>query len=90
MLTARERIERQMSTPSLVRLHRTLSRLSSTVTMMNTGAHPDDEQSGMLAWLRLGLGMRVIIACSTRGEGGQNALGPERLGALGVMRSREL
>ncbi|MGV8938674.1 MAG: PIG-L family deacetylase [Allorhizobium sp.] len=90
MLTARERIERQMSDPSLVRLHRTLSRLSSTVTMMNTGAHPDDEQSGMLAWLRLGLGMRVIIACSTRGEGGQNALGPERLGALGVLRSREL
>jgi LmbE family N-acetylglucosaminyl deacetylase len=90
MLTARERIERQMADPSLVRLHRKLSRLKSTVTMMNTGAHPDDEQNGMLAWFRLGLGMRVIIACSTRGEGGQNALGPERLGPLGVIRSREL
>ncbi|MGN7292577.1 PIG-L family deacetylase [Rhizobium sp. SAFR-030] len=90
MLKARERIERQMSDPSLVRLHRKLSRLRSTVTMMNTGAHPDDEQNGLLAWLRLGLGMRVIIACSTRGEGGQNALGPERLGALGVVRSREM
>ena len=90
MLTARERIERQMSDPSLVRLHRKLSRLKSTVTMMNTGAHPDDEQNGMLAWFRLGLGMRVVIACSTRGEGGQNALGPERLGPLGVLRSREL
>lgn len=90
MLTARERIERQMADPSLVRLHRKLSRLKATVTMMNTGAHPDDEQNGMLAWFRLGLGMRVIIACSTRGEGGQNALGPERLGPLGVLRSREL
>jgi LmbE family N-acetylglucosaminyl deacetylase len=90
MLTARERIERQMNDPSLVRLHRKLSRLRSTVTMMNTGAHPDDEQNGLLAWLRFGLGMRVIIACSTRGEGGQNALGPERLGALGVVRSREM
>jgi LmbE family N-acetylglucosaminyl deacetylase len=90
MLNARERIERQMNDPSLVRLHRKLSRLRSTVTMMNTGAHPDDEQNGLLAWLRLGLGMRVIIACSTRGEGGQNALGPERLGALGVLRSREM
>jgi LmbE family N-acetylglucosaminyl deacetylase len=90
MLNARERIERQMADPSLVRLHRKLSRLRSTVTMMNTGAHPDDEHNGMLAWLRLGLGMRVVIACSTRGEGGQNALGPERLGALGVIRSREL
>jgi LmbE family N-acetylglucosaminyl deacetylase len=90
MLTARERIERQMADPSLVRLHRRLSRLKSTVTVMNTGAHPDDEQNGMLAWFRFGLGMRVIIACSTRGEGGQNALGPERLGPLGVLRSREL
>ena len=90
MLTARERIERQMADPSLIRLHRKLSRLKSTVTMMNTGAHPDDERNEMLAWFRLGLGMRVIIACSTRGEGGQNALGPERLSPLGVMRSREL
>lgn len=90
MLTARERIERQMADPSLIRLHRKLSQLKSTVTMMNTGAHPDDERNEMLAWFRLGLGMRVIIACSTRGEGGQNALGPERLGPLGVLRSREL
>lgn len=90
MLTARERIERQKSNPSLLRLHRALSRLNSTVTMMNTGAHPDDEQSGLLAWFRLGLGMRVIVACSTRGEGGQNSLGPERLGALGMLRTREM
>lgn len=90
MLSARERIERQKSNPSLLRLHRALSRLNSTVTMMNTGAHPDDEQSGMLAWFRLGLGMRVIVACSTRGEGGQNSLGPERLGVLGMMRTREM
>ena len=89
-MTDRDRIARQMAGPSLLRLHRALSRLTSVVTVMNTGAHPDDEQSGLLAWLRLGLGMRVVIACSTRGEGGQNALGPERRGALGVLRSREM
>ncbi|WP_312403062.1 PIG-L family deacetylase [Rhizobium sp.] len=90
MLSARERIEKQMGAPALVRLHRKLSRLKSTVTVMNTGAHPDDEQNGLLAFLRLEHGMRVIVACSTRGEGGQNALGPERHGALGVLRSREM
>jgi LmbE family N-acetylglucosaminyl deacetylase len=58
--------------------------------VMNTGAHPDDEQSGMLAAMRYGYGMRVVVACSTRGEGGQNAIGPERSGALGVVRTREL
>ncbi len=90
MLTARQRIERQKSSSALVRLHRALSRLRSTVTLMHTGAHPDDEQSGLMAFLRFGLGMRVVIACSTRGEGGQNALGPERGGALAVIRSREM
>ncbi|RDI61764.1 LmbE family N-acetylglucosaminyl deacetylase [Microvirga subterranea] len=79
-----------MADPALVRLHRKLERLSSVLTVMNTGAHPDDEASGMLAALRFGLGMRVVIACSTRGEGGQNAIGLERGAALGVLRTREM
>lgn len=90
MLTDRERLARQRAQPLLIQLHRALSRLTSVITVMNTGAHPDDEQSGMLAVLRFGYGMRVIIACSTRGEGGQNSLGPERSAALGVLRTREL
>ena len=40
--------------------------------------------------MRCGVGVRTISACSTRGEGGQNALGPERGGVLGVLRTREL
>ncbi|MFC7704459.1 PIG-L family deacetylase [Plastorhodobacter daqingensis] len=89
-MTDRDRIARQMEDPALLRLHRALSRLESVVTVMNTGAHPDDEQNGLLAFLRLGLGMRVVVACSTRGEGGQNILGPERGAALGVLRTREM
>lgn len=90
MLSARTLIERQKATPSLVSLHRALSRLKSIVTVMNSGAHPDDEDSDLLALIRFQLGGRVVIACSTRGEGGQNVLGPERLGALAVLRTREL
>ncbi len=89
-MTPEERLARDEASPALLRLHRALSRLGSTLTMMNTGAHPDDEQSGLLAWLRFGLGMRVVVACSTRGEGGQNVLGPERGGALGLLRTREM
>jgi LmbE family N-acetylglucosaminyl deacetylase len=90
MLTDHELIARQKAAPALLRLHRALTRLGSVTTVMNTGAHPDDEQSGLLAFLRHALGMRVVIACSTRGEGGQNALGPERGAALGVLRTREM
>ncbi|UVF19317.1 PIG-L family deacetylase [Microvirga terrae] len=84
------RLARAVHQPALVRLHRALSRLTSVLTVMNTGAHPDDEINGMLAAFRLAYGMRIVVACSTRGEGGQNALGPERGGALGVLRTAEM
>lgn len=90
MSTDRDRLARQKARPALVEMHRALTRLTSTLTVMNTGAHPDDEHSAMLAAMRFAYGMRVIVACSTRGEGGQNSLGPERMGALGVVRTREL
>lgn len=90
MLTSRERLRNEAAKPYLVALRHALGRLGSTITLMNTGAHPDDEHNGMLATLRHQYGMRIVIACSTRGEGGQNILGPERGGALGVMRSREM
>lgn len=90
MLTSRERLRRQAANPHLVALRNALGRLGSPLTAMNTGAHPDDEHNGMLATLRHQYGMRIVVACSTRGEGGQNILGPERGGALGVLRSREM
>jgi LmbE family N-acetylglucosaminyl deacetylase len=90
MLSSRERLRRQATIPHLVAFRHALGRLASPLTMMNTGAHPDDEHNGMLATLRHQYGMRIVVACSTRGEGGQNILGPERGGALGVLRSREM
>ncbi len=84
------RFARQDQEPALLVWHRALSRLKSVITLMNSGAHPDDEDSGLLAYLRFQHGMRALIACSTRGEGGQNVLGPERGGALGLLRSQEM
>jgi LmbE family N-acetylglucosaminyl deacetylase len=86
----RNRLAQRAGDPAMIRLHRALSRLASVLTVMNTGAHPDDEQNGLLAALRFERGMRVVVACSTRGEGGQNALGPERGPVLGVLRSAEM
>ncbi len=71
-------------------LWRALQPLRSTSVFLMLGAHPDDEWNGFLAWLAYGLGVRTVYACSTRGEGGQNALGPERGRALAALRSREM
>lgn len=90
MLSDHERLARLAAAPRLVRLHRALTRLTSVLTFANTGAHPDDEHNGLLAALRFGLGLRTVVVCSTRGEGGQNALGPERGAALAALRTREM
>ena len=57
---------------------------------MQTDAHPDDEDNGLLAMLGLGQGMRVALVTATRGDGGQNEIGPELGQALGVLRTEEL
>ncbi len=54
------------------------------------GAHPDDEDSALLAELALRHGVRTAYLSLTRGEGGQNCLGPESGTALGVLRAGEL
>src|SRR5207245_4356505 len=41
-------------------------------------AHPDDESSSVLTYLARGLHADVALLSITRGEGGQNALGPEQ------------
>lgn len=83
-------IAKQKLEPAIVTMHRRLERLTSTLTFMTTGAHPDDEPSGLLASLRHVYGIRPVLYCITRGEGGQNSIGAERGSVLGVLRTREM
>ncbi len=53
-------------------------------------AHPDDESSSILTYLARGLHADVALLSLTRGEGGQNALGPEQAPQLGIIRTAEL
>jgi LmbE family N-acetylglucosaminyl deacetylase len=53
-------------------------------------AHPDDESSAILTYLARGLHANVALLSLTRGEGGQNALGPEQAPQLGLIRTQEL
>jgi LmbE family N-acetylglucosaminyl deacetylase len=53
-------------------------------------AHPDDEWSSLLAYLSHGLDADVALLTITRGQGGQNAIGPEQDGQLGAIRTEEL
>ncbi|HEX5422185.1 MAG TPA: PIG-L family deacetylase [Candidatus Acidoferrales bacterium] len=53
-------------------------------------AHPDDEWSSLLTYLARGLHAHVALMTLTRGEGGQNAIGSELDGELGLLRTHEL
>ena len=67
-----------------------LRRLPVTGRVLYVTAHPDDEPNGFLVRLARGLGVRTALLTLTRGDGGQNAIGPELFEALGVLRSEEL
>ncbi|MEE8305374.1 MAG: PIG-L family deacetylase, partial [Candidatus Tectomicrobia bacterium] len=54
------------------------------------GIHPDDEDSALLAEFALRHGVRTVYLSLTRGEGGQNRIGPETGTALGILRTGEL
>lgn len=53
-------------------------------------AHPDDEWSSLLTYLARGLHSHVALMTLTRGQGGQNAIGSEQDGELGMLRTHEL
>src|SRR5512145_128202 len=76
--------------PGEVALRLMLRKLSSVGTFMQITAHPDDEDNGLLAMLGHGRGMRTVLVTATRGEGGQNEIGPELFHALSVLRTEEL
>jgi LmbE family N-acetylglucosaminyl deacetylase len=67
-----------------------LKRLNTNASALMIGAHPDDEDTALLAYLARGENARTAYLSLTRGDGGQNIIGPELGEALGVIRTEEL
>ncbi len=67
-----------------------LRRLGTTAHLMQTVAHPDDEDGGMLTLESRGRGANVLLMTLNRGEGGQNKVGSNLSDVLGVLRTLEL
>jgi LmbE family N-acetylglucosaminyl deacetylase len=67
-----------------------LLRLQTTARLLQTTAHPDDEDGGMLTLESRGKGVTVTLLTLNRGEGGQNKVGSNLFDVLGVMRTLEL
>jgi LmbE family N-acetylglucosaminyl deacetylase len=73
-----------------VELGLALRQLNTVGSFMMATAHPDDENNALLALLAKGQGHRTALVTATRGDGGQNEIGPELFDALAVLRTEEL
>ncbi|MFW5972847.1 MAG: PIG-L family deacetylase, partial [Bacteroidota bacterium] len=67
-----------------------LQRFREMGRVMHVAAHPDDENTQLIAYLAHGRGYRTAYLSMTRGEGGQNLIGDELGDALGAIRTHEL
>src|SRR5579883_1803320 len=67
-----------------------LRKLAVSGTFMQTAAHPDDEHNALFALFTRGMGLRSIDVQTTRGDGGQNEIGPELFQDIAVLRTSEL
>jgi len=76
--------------PQTEKLHQALLDATSGFTLMSVAAHPDDEDIEAVTYYRKKFGVRAVVVVASRGEGGQNEIGPELYADLGVVRSEEM
>ncbi len=78
------------STGGIAALDQALARLSTHERLLVIAAHPDDEDTRVLTHVARGRGGEAAYLSLSRGDGGQNLIGPELGIGLGLLRSREL
>src|ERR1700722_12149765 len=80
----------QVSAQSLPDAVEAIHKARVATRIMFVTAHPDDEWASLLTYLSRGLNADVALLTLTRGQGGQNAIGPEQGDQLGIVRTEEL
>ena len=71
-------------------LRQELRSFATTGTVLHVAAHPDDENTQLITYFARARGYRTAYLSLTRGDGGQNEIGPEFDEKLGVARTQEL
>ena len=71
-------------------IHDAVQKLNTLASVLYVAAHPDDENTRMIAYMANEVKARTAYLSITRGDGGQNLIGPELRELLGVIRTQEL
>ncbi|WP_298343873.1 PIG-L family deacetylase [uncultured Algibacter sp.] len=77
-------------TPSSSEIYESIQKLNFLGSVLYVAAHPDDENTRLISYMANHVKARTAYLSLTRGDGGQNLIGPEIRELLGVIRTQEL
>ncbi|WP_298238784.1 PIG-L family deacetylase [uncultured Algibacter sp.] len=77
-------------TPSSSEIYESIQKLNFLGSVLYVAAHPDDENTRLISYMSNHVKARTAYLSLTRGDGGQNLIGPEIRELLGVIRTQEL
>jgi LmbE family N-acetylglucosaminyl deacetylase len=80
----------QPAKPNAVEIYNQIRKLNFLGSVLYIAAHPDDENTRLISYLSNEKNARTGYLSLTRGDGGQNLIGPELRELLGVIRTQEL
>jgi LmbE family N-acetylglucosaminyl deacetylase len=80
----------QPQKPAASEIYHNLQKLNFLGSALYIAAHPDDENTRLISYLANDVHARTAYLSLTRGDGGQNLVGPEIRELLGVIRTQEL
>jgi len=80
----------QPKKPNASEIHESIKKLNFLGSVLYVAAHPDDENTRLISYMSNQVKARTAYLSITRGDGGQNLLGPEIRELLGVIRTQEL
>ncbi len=78
------------SKPNASEIHEAIKKLNFLGSVLYVAAHPDDENTRLISYISNHIKARTAYLSMTRGDGGQNLIGPEIRELLGVIRTQEL
>ncbi|SFS87605.1 GlcNAc-PI de-N-acetylase [Zhouia amylolytica] len=90
LLFASNLIAQQPKKYNATEIFEAIQKLNFLGSALYIAAHPDDENTRLISYLSNDLKARTAYLSLTRGDGGQNLIGPELRELLGVLRSEEL
>lgn len=90
LFSAQILLAQQPKKPNAVEIYNQIQKLNFLGSVLYIAAHPDDENTRLITYLSNSNHARTGYLSLTRGDGGQNLIGPELRELLGVIRTQEL